>query len=62
LDDEVTEVDEAFTLDAEVEVDVEVEVEVDVELEVPADDEFDVAAEALAFVADMDEDEAPGIV
>jgi hypothetical protein len=57
LDDEVTEVDEELALGEGMEL--EVEVEVDVELEVPADDEFDVAAEALAFV---DEDEVPGIV
>ena len=52
--------DEELTLDDEVELDVEGEV--DVELEVLTDDEFDVAVEALAFVADVEEDEVPGIV
>ncbi len=60
MDDELTEVDEELTLDDEVELDVEGEV--DVELEVLTDDEFDVAVEALAFVADVEEDEVPGIV
>jgi hypothetical protein len=55
LDDELTGVDEAFTLDDELEVDVEFEVLAD-------DDELDVDVETLGFVASGDEDEAPGIV